>query len=382
MIMNRFVKKYDRLVFEEYKMTEEALAVFRMLFALFGLLIVGYGNVLWLSEVPAYFYQPQLLNIAPLLSDEIPSRWVLFLLSWLPALLLTAIFFGFYTRISSILFAVIIIVSTAFTASMGKIDHGIMYPLTALIMAFSGWERALSLDAQRGNTKSGSPHGMAPFLVALAIGFGMFTAGFAKWHSGWLDAERVGVLHHFFGSYVTWERRELLAPVFYGIRDLWFWKALDLATVIFEVGFLAAVIHKKAFQAFILLALVFHTLVLLMLNITIVSIFLAYALFLPWEKVLHYLRKKPNYKAVLKQLLNPRVFAIVILTIALLTGGFLLLGEKDGMVAVANIFLSFWEVDYRMIQSFIVYGLAWVFVVWHVQGSFGKKTWSGERGIH
>lgn len=371
--MNRFVKIYDRLVFEEYKMGVEALAVFRMLFALFGLLVVGYGNVLWLSEVPAYFYQPQLLNIAPLLSDEIPPWWVLFLLSWLPALLLTTIFFGFYTRISSILFAVIIVASTAFTASMGKIDHGIMYPLTALIMAFSGWERALSLDAQRGNTKSGSPHGMAPFLMALAIGFGMLTAGFAKWNSGWLEPERVGVLHHFFGSYVTWERRELLAPVFYGIRDLWFWKAMDIATVIFEIGFFAAVIHKKAFQVFILLALVFHTLVLLMLNITIVSIFLAYALFLPWEKVLHYLRKKFSYKTVSKGLFRLGLFWIVILIIAFLTGGFLLLGENDAVVAVANIFLSFWEVDYRMIQSFIVYGLAWVFVVWHVKSSFDKK---------
>lgn len=372
--MSRFWLRYDRLVFEEYKMSPEALALFRMLFALFGLLIVGYGNVLWLSEVPAYFYQPQLLNIAPLLADEIPARWVLFILSWLPALLLTTIFFGFYTRVSSILFSVVIIVSTAFTASMGKIDHGIMYPLTALIMSFSGWERALSMDANRGRAKHGNPHGLAPFLVALALGFGMFTAGYAKWSSGWLDAERVGVLHHFFGSYVTWERRELLAPVFYGIRDLWFWKSLDLATLIFEIGFLVAVCHKKAFQAFILLALVFHTLVLLILNITIVSIFLAYALFLPWEKMLRYLSKMLNYKAVLKNLFDLRVFVIAIMITAFLTGGYLLYGEEDGMVALGNIVLSFWEVNYRMVQSFIIYGMAWVIVVWYMPSSFGKKV--------
>jgi hypothetical protein len=365
--VKEIINWYDNLIFREYALSLHALALFRILFAALGLFLIGYPSVTWLSEVPDYFYRPQLLNIAYLISGEIPDYWVLFLLSFFPSLLLTAILFGFQTKTSSILFSVTVIISAAFTGSLGKIDHGVIYPLTAFIMAFSEWGKVYSLDYTLKEPKAGSQHsGLPVFLVALTVGFGMFTAGFFKVQGAWLDPGRVGVLHHYFTSYEMWGRRELLAPLFYEVENYYFWKALDYLTIGFEILFFPAILNKRIFQFFIVAALCFHTAIFLMLNITISSIFLAYALFLPWRKLVFYLRRNVGIKRHLNRLLHRNAFFIALLLVALACGTFLVFHSGETIVAIGQIIFWSSEWEYRMVVCFILYTLAWGLLIWHL----------------
>ena len=359
--MGRLRQWYDHLIFEEYRLSPEALGLFRVLYAGLGMFLIGYSNVLWLDLVPDYFYRPQLFNLAHFLTDRMPPYWVLFLLSWLPAVCLVSLLFGYRSKIAALGFGLLLILSGAFTGSLGKIDHGILYPLTAIIMAFSGWERKYSLE--HGKTDAGSARGLAPFLLALVLGFAFFTAGFAKLTGGWLSPDRVGVLHHYFGSYEVWERRDLLAPVFQDVRSMVFWKGLDYGTVAFEVFFLPAVLNRRVFGFFILLAIVFHSLVFLILNITITSIFLVYALFLPWEKLTGRLRKNPKLTRKIGTISGRKSFIAFLLAISIAFGAWLLFHPEEYTLSVISLLLFPFGTDYRMVQTLILYALVWIMLI-------------------
>jgi|GEM_PF-3818830 len=376
-LKNQLINKYDYLIFDQYNLPLEALASFRMLFAAFSLFVIGYPNVFWLNQVPDYFYRPQVLNVAQFLSTGMPPSWILYLLSLVPALLLVLIFFGYKTKWAAISFALLLIVGAAFESSLGKIDHGIIHPLTAFIMAFSGWENKYALDSTK---KSGQKEflGLAPFLLALSVSFAFFTAGIAKVSGGWLSPDKLGVLHHFFSSFEVWDRRSFLAPLFYTVESYYFWKIQDYLTVAFECLFLLSVFWKKAFQTFIILAVVFHTGVFLIFNITITSIFLAYAVFLPWKTIVKSFQITLASRR-LRPLMHFKYFLFSLITISLFFGVFIFYNQRNISLAFLNLILSNTSLDYRILQTIIIYLISWTVIVILfkkiIKGKLSKKRY-------
>lgn len=302
----------DYLLFEEYRLSSEALGLYRIGFAAVYLIILGVPSFAWLSQVAEFFYAPQMFNVARLLSDYVPRFEVLLLLDVVIAISLGAMLFGFKTKLVSWLLTLTLLVGFAFQYSLGKIDHNIILVLIPAVMSFSGWEQAFSIDAQAANRPSQPPDGYAPFVMALVLGFAMFTAGVPKLLGGWLSWDASGMFHHFYSRYYFWDRQTLLAPLLAGDTPHWIWKAMDYTAVLFELLFLPAVFNKRVFQGFCCLAVAFHVVNLLILNITFSGNLLAYLLFIRWQPVIAQL-KQWRIPERLERLMTYRNFALTLL---------------------------------------------------------------------
>ena len=310
--MNRPKAFFDRLLFEAYRLSPEALGLYRVAFAAVYLTILGVPSFAWLSQVTEFFYAPQMFNVARLLSDYVPPFGLLLLLDVTIVISLGAILFGYQTKFMSWLLTAAVLVGFAFRYSLGKIDHTIILVLVPAIMSFSGWERTFSVDYQSANRPLPPPDGYAPFIMALVLGFAMFTAGVPKLLGGWLSGDESGMFHHFYSRYYFWDRQTLLAPLLAEDTPYWVWKAMDYTAVLFELLFLPAVLNKRVFQGFCCLAVAFHVVNLLVLNITFSSNLLAYLLFIRWEPVIAQL-KRWRIPEKLTRLITYRNFALTLL---------------------------------------------------------------------
>jgi hypothetical protein len=69
-----------------------------------------------------------------------------------------------------------------------------------------------------------------------------------------------------------------------------FWELLDWGTVLFEMGFLVAVVRKRTMRLFLAAAIGFHLGTLLMLNIAFVFNYIVYAVFISWAPLAKHLQ--------------------------------------------------------------------------------------------
>jgi hypothetical protein len=115
----------------------------------------------------------------------------------------------------------------------------------------------------------------------------MFTAGFPKILGGWLDFSTQATQGHLLNQFYVRERQDLLAEAAVNFQNPLFWELLDWGTVLFEVGFLFALIKMKWFKWFLCLAVIFHFSTMMFLNIAFLPNFLAYAIFLNWDRILN-----------------------------------------------------------------------------------------------
>ena len=329
-MMQRLLTHYDHLLFHEYRLSYEALGLYRILFAGVYLLFVGVPAFSWLSEVPEFFYAPQPFNVARLFAQQVPPFGLLVALDIVVLLALLFVLFGFRTVAASLVLTVALLIGYSMKFSTGKIGHGIMLVIVPGIMAFSGWGRAWSLDQKRGESSSPPlPYANAyvPFLMALVLGFAMFTAGVSKWQGGWALPEHYGSFYHFNFRYHFWDgKQQYLAPWLAQGIPLLGWKFLDYTTLAFELLFLPAVLSKRWFQLFCLAAVGFHVATLLIFNIPYINNLLAYLLFIRWEGVVAWF-KRIRGDAVLRQFLSVR---------SLLVGSFLFLLQHGLFMFVFN----------------------------------------------
>jgi len=171
----------------------------------------------------------------------------------------------------SLLLALVMMTGAGLSFSFGKIDHGIFVILVPLVLAFSGWGGARSVDAHlaaRDGRPPLEPSQWAVRLLAFMMGLAYLTAGLAKLRSGWLDPHTHGARGHFVEKYVEMNRDELLAPLFLRIHDVGlFWEALDWFTVALECGFVVTVLWWRTLRLAVACAALFHLGVLLIMNI-------------------------------------------------------------------------------------------------------------------
>ena len=284
--------KFEQWIFYSFKVSPEGLALSRIFSALFILffLIPGMGmsHFTYLSSLPSDFYTPPPGPM--MLLDEFPPLFMFQAVHTVIIVSLIAMLFGYYTKLSSIIAGVSILILQGFIFSIGKVNHELLIALVPIVMAFSNWGTRFSIDSTRGlNNREINSWPLT--LLALFIGFMMFTAGFPKILGGWLDPSTQAVQGHLFNQFYVRERDAFLAPFFVGLNSLVFWEMLDWATIIFEVGFLAAVFREKLFKYFVCAAVFFHFSTMIMLNIAFLPNFLAYALFLPWNSIYNRIRR-------------------------------------------------------------------------------------------
>lgn len=282
---------YHRVI-HAIKVTPEGLALYRIATALFVLLLAGpafspYFEFASFAALPDSMYLPPpgVMQLFPGFPREafFHVLHVLIVVSWV------AILFGYRTRIASVLATVFMLVGFGFMYSVGKINHNILFVLLPLVMSFSNWGKAWSLDA-RLQRSSGEVQPWPIPLLMLLTGFAMFTAGFPKILGGWLNPATQAAQSRFIQGFFVNDRTDLLAETALSIQSDVFWEIFDLATVGFEIGFLFALLHPKTTRLFAAGAVFFHAGVMLVMNIAFPTNFIVYAAVLPWPRVARTLR--------------------------------------------------------------------------------------------
>jgi len=342
-------QKFHNWIFNSYAPTSEGLALYRIFAALLFLffLIPNFSYYEYLGAFPDDFYTPPPGPM--MLFDSFPSvlflqtMHVLLIVSWIAVLL------GFKTRWSSIFAGLSMLILQGFIFSIGKVNHEILLAVTPLLMAFSNWGASFSIDQKLGTTTY-KTEGWPLVLLALFIGFMMFTAGLPKILGGWLDPATQATKGHLLNQHFVRGRQELLSSYAVNLDINFIWVLLDWATVIFEIGFLIAVFKAGWTRLFVSFAVLFHFSTMLILNIAFLPNFLAYAAFIKWDKV--YVVVTEFFKNQSKEhTLNP----VLLYTFSIL---FFFTGLK--WLSDSEIFMSIAEPNFH---ELILISLALLFVI-------------------
>ncbi len=271
-----------------YAVPTEGLALFRILFAAQALVLElpAFG---WAGTLPPAFYNPSRYSLGALLEVP-PSALVLNVFSLAAVVLFVALLFGYRTRAVSLLLAVVLVVGLTFVYGYGKIKHQyVFFAAVPLVMAFSPWGQAFSLDAARRGARPAPlrwSNAWPVALMALVIGFGYFSAGLPKapvWFD--LDLSTHGARSWLVNGFQS-GRQGWLAEWFFHNENPYLWEGMDYLAVSFELGFLLAVLHVTAFRAFLIAAIGFHAANVFIMNIDFTHLAFIYALFLPWDRIL------------------------------------------------------------------------------------------------
>lgn len=291
----------DRWIFTSFPMSAEAMGLYRIMYALY-LLIWGIPNFEWIANSPDAFFNPPTYSLAALFSG-FPPYWFLQGLSLLVVLLCIMLLFGWHTRWVSIGLFVGIVIGKSFMWSYGLIGQDLITWLIPFLMSFANWGSKFSIDAQQGSTTNPSNSYWPVTMMALLLGFGMFSAGLPKLLGGWLDIGTHATRGHFFTQYYVIGNLKLLSSWMVNVISPWLWEMMDWGAVWFELLFLAAVIKPRWFRFWLLLAVGFHTTTFLIFNISFHFQYIVYLLFVDWGKV------NPNFYTRLQGFTN-KVFSL------------------------------------------------------------------------
>lgn len=283
----------DRWMYESFRTSANGLAAYRILFASFALLIIAPGHDVYASlsgfaGLPASMFAPP---PGPMrLFSGFPPPLVADGIHLLLNISLVALLLGYRTRWSSVLAGVLFLILYGFSYSLGKINHNLLFVLVPIVMSFSGWGAALSVDARRrrshGETESAATASWPLPLLGLLLGFAMFTAGFAKILGGWLDPSTHAAYGHILKHVFVRGRSALLATAAVEMESGLLWECVDYMTVFFEAGFLAACLHQRSLRLFAGGAVLFHFGVMMSMNIAFAFNLIVYAAFVDWDGIL------------------------------------------------------------------------------------------------
>lgn len=280
--------KFDQWIFESYSPSAPGLALYRIFASLLFLffLLPDFGFYSTLASYPDDFFTPPPGPM--MLFDSFPPAWFLQMIHLLLIFCWVCVLVGIKTKLASLMAGVFMLIIQGYIFSLGKVNHEILLSVTPIVMAFTNWGAAFSYDSFKGSTPK-KTEGWPLVLLALFIGFMMFTAGLPKILGGWLDPSTQAAQGHLFNQYYVRGRQELLSGFAVQIDSALIWEILDWATILFEAGFLIAVLKAGWFRLFVCFAVIFHFSTMMMLNIAFLANFMAYAAFFKWESLYRYL---------------------------------------------------------------------------------------------
>ncbi|MFT4147299.1 MAG: hypothetical protein QM632_00660 [Micrococcaceae bacterium] len=286
-------------------LTLRDLAVYRIFFSI--IVLLAYTKYSTNAGIPNEMYHP--IPGMLQLFHSFPPLWVLILFQVVYLVTASALLFGFLTPIASVLFGANMIIANGFTFALGKLDHGIIIAIVPMIMAFSGWGNAYSIDSKQFLSQRAHPSSVIrPWVIrwmALTISLWLFTAAFAKATTGWLDPSKRGTQGYFFSYYLggltSGKIPDLVSKIHFGP----FWKFLDYSTVLCEsLPLLLFVFGWKYWKLAPSFLIFFHIGINFTLSIFYAPAFVAYAAFVPWDRIL---RKVTSHFSALNKLRWPVV---------------------------------------------------------------------------
>jgi len=278
---------FDRWIFHSYSGTPEGLGILRIIFSSFLLFFLIPGNGIahfeFISSIPADFFNPP---PGPLrILGGYPELIVFRFLRLIIILSAVAMMLGFFTKKASIAAGISILLLQGAVYSVGKVNHEILIGMVPLLMAFSNWGAAYSVDEFGGQVSNREIETWPITLLSIFLAFMMFTAGFPKILGGWLDLSTQATQGHLMNQYFENGRQALLASFVVKTDSTIFWEFLDWATVFFEIGFLFVLWKPQLFKVFIGLAVLFHFSTMMILNIAFLPNIAVYAVFVNWTAI-------------------------------------------------------------------------------------------------
>jgi len=260
--IDSFLQKINNRIEKNIHISDETSSFFRIILSL-NILLFFCPDYTWISEIPETLYNPLYFNISRIYGN-FPPKWYLVITSYISLISIMFIGIGLKTRFFSRLYAILLIINAAFIYSFGKIDHGILLPVTLLCLSFSNWGTCYAVAPD----KASSLHLKSYQIVALCLIFGMFSAGLGKLIV-WLDFDLStnGFLSWFYQRYFSLGSRNLLAnTVFYFPRILV--ESFDYIAIVFELSPLYFLLKsKKHWLLWLIVAILFHITNTLLLNI-------------------------------------------------------------------------------------------------------------------
>jgi hypothetical protein len=279
--MRRLTAWLDRRMFAAYTAAPADLAVYRVFYGTYVLLaVVPVG--LWLRDMPAAFFSPPVGLAA--LAEGFPPAWVMPALNAALVVAAALLTVGWRTPAASLATGTLLLLLKTWEYAPGKINHDVLIVFAPLLLAYSGWGVAWSVDAARrpvpGARRPGPSWPLA--LMAFAIGVSMFSAGALKLLTGWLDPAVHSTYGHLVINHVATGRETWLSTAALASDSGWLWEPADWAATLMELGFLAAMLHPRAMRVAMSLACLFHLGVWLLFDIVFAPNVVAYAAFVPW----------------------------------------------------------------------------------------------------
>ncbi len=360
----------DNIIFNDYRIETKYLGLYRILFCLFTFVFYGIPDYSWIIDSPDYLFNPPHISITGLL-DGFPHPYFFIFANILIFLLYIILFFGWKTKYTSLALFFTLLICQSFSFSFGKIDHNIVWLIIPLIMAFSGWGNTYSVDAVLKNKDT--VNSWAISLMALVLGFAMFTASVPKIYSGWLSLDSQAALSHVVYNYLLWDRKALLFNEVIAIDNKAFWEIADYLTVIFEFGFLVAFLKPQVFKIFVGAAVIFHISVFLTLDIIFLTNLLTYLLFINWT-ILDPLLKSRLVSRITRKVFRPYNLVISILAITLYALYETISKQALIVPSILDQLLSILDLELtRLTKTIILFAIALIFVVASVIKTFKQR---------
>ncbi|RZA00023.1 MAG: hypothetical protein EOP47_15210 [Sphingobacteriaceae bacterium] len=273
---------------DPYPISTKYLSFYRILFCSAFIWFVGLPTYTWLGSVSEYLYRPPEVSLA-LLYNGFPSTVFLGVLTVVNIVLFVMMFFGIWCKWSSVLFSFTTILGHTYWYSLGHIDHFVLWMITPALLGLAGWGDYFSIQKQPDpgfDTKSRDENTSIYIqLLALFIGFSMFTSGLQKIGGEWWHWSYEGARYNFVSKAFEFDTRGPLVDEVLHIKSSLIWKAMDYGTLIMEIGFLFAVWKRKVFNYFVVVGLIFHIMVLLLFNIRFFANVIVYLVFIDWKAV-------------------------------------------------------------------------------------------------
>ena len=240
-------------------------------------LIIMWSNFTWISSMPDALFDPPAYSPA-ILASGFPSYIVLAILESVLALSVAFLALGKRPLLCGSIFCAILVILSNFKYSFGKIDHAILPVITVFCVAVA----MASIQRTKPKLIERLFPVRAETLLALAITFGMFTAGFEK-SLNWIDFDmsESGFMKWFYGGYLNKGRVHMLAELVPHMHPLII-ESFDYVAVIFELSPLLLLLLGRPlyWRLWLTCACFFHIGNLLFLNIAFIANFVVYLPFL------------------------------------------------------------------------------------------------------
>ncbi|RDC66026.1 hypothetical protein [Adhaeribacter pallidiroseus] len=369
-LSKKVLDKYDFFVFDSFKLHPNQLALYRILYCVFTFLFYGIPNYVWIGKSPDYLFTPPHISLAHLF-DGFPGTLFFTVLNVLIVVLYFVLLFGWNTKVTSLLLFFLLLIGQSFSFSFGKIDHTIIWLIIPLIMAFSGWGNAYSVDA--AVNKKSEVNAWAISLMALLLGFAMFTASLPKIMEGWLSFDSQASRSHLLFNYLYWERRPLLLEAVLQVKSLVFWELFDYLTVIFEFGFLLAILNPTIFRLFVIAAVIFHISVFLTFGILFTSNLLTYLIFINWA-IFDSLFKSNKLNTLASRIFTLRNLVVCISLVSLYSLIAIVLNSNFKFPSVLRLFISTFNIHVDNLNTYILFTISLFITIASVITYFQKNS--------